>query len=186
MLNKEFQQKDVTRMRNLITGKVTDKTAIQSGYEKHQESYKEGDVWEEYGKKWTIKNGIKQSITKFDKIKQLAILPLSCPSCKKAMKVTSLNKKMYAIHQKCFNCVVEMETTMKATGEYVEYEKGMMNANKNSMLEDLERALDDWMHQSDSFISEDGVVEDWSGKQDKVSKYREFKEVIVKGRETEI
>lgn len=186
MLKKEFQQKDVNRMRNLITGKVTDKTAIQSGYEKHQESYEEGDVWEENGKKWTIKNGIKQSITKFDKIKQLAILPLSCPCCKKAMKITNLNKKMYAIHQKCFDCVIEMETAMKARGEYAEYEKRMMNANKNSMLEDLERALDDWMHQSDSFVSEDGVVEDWSGKQDKAPIYEEFKEAIKKGRETEI
>ena len=55
MLKKEFQQKDVNRMRNLISGKVTDKTAIQSGYEKHQETHKEGDVWEEDGKKWTIK-----------------------------------------------------------------------------------------------------------------------------------
>ena len=102
------------------------------------------------------------------------------------MKVTSLNKKMYSIHQKCFDCVIEMETALKAKGEYLEYEKRMMNANKNSMLEDLERALNDWMHQSDSFVSEDGVVEDWSGRQDKAPIYEEFKEAIKKGRETEI
>jgi len=186
MLKKEFQQKDVNRMRNLISGKSTDKTATQAGYEKHQESYKEGDIWEEKGKKWTIKNGIKQSVTKFDKIKELAILPLCCPHCSRPMKVTDLNKKMYSIHRKCFDCVIEMETTLKAKGEYAEYEKKMMNANKNSMLEDLERALDAWMHQSDNFVSEDGVVEDWDGKQDKTPVYNEFKEAIKKGRETEI
>jgi hypothetical protein len=186
MLKKEFQQKDVNRMRNLISGKTLDKTATQAGYEKHQDFHKEGDVWEEKGKKWTIKNGIKQTITKFDKIKELAILPLSCPNCNKAMKLTDLNKKMYTIHRKCFDCVIEMETALKAKGEYLEYEKRMMNANKDGMLEDLERALDAWMHETDTFVSEDGVVEDWSGKQDKAKVYDEFKEAIKKGRETEI
>lgn len=186
MLKKEFQQKDVNRMRNLITGKASDKTATQAGYEKHQETYKEGDVWEEKGKKWTIKNGIKQSITKFDRIKELALLPLCSPVCNKAMKVTDLNKKMYAIHRKCFDCVIEMETALKAKGEYLEYEKRMMNANKNSILEDLERSLDAWMHQTDTFVSEDGVVEDWGGNQDKTPIYNEFKEAIKKGRETDI
>lgn len=186
MLKKEFQEKDVNRMRNLISGKATDKTSVQAGYEKEQLTYKEGDIWEERGKKWTIKNGIKQSITKFDKIKELAILPLSCPTCNRAMKVTDLNKKMYSIHRKCFSCVVEMETAMKAKGEYEAYEKKIMNANKNGMLEDLERALDSWMYQSDTFVSEDGVVEDWSGKQDKADIYNEYKGAIKIAKDQEI
>ena len=47
-------------MRNLLTKKYGDKTTIRSGYTKKQTIYKEGDVWEEKGKQWTIKNGIKE------------------------------------------------------------------------------------------------------------------------------
>ncbi len=47
-LKKEFGQRDVQRMRNIITGKTGDRTAIQSGYEKSKQEYKEGDIWEEW------------------------------------------------------------------------------------------------------------------------------------------
>ena len=186
MLKKEFTQRDVTRARNLITGKVHDRTAIQSGYEKHEDHHEEGDIWEEKGKKWTIKNGIKQTVTKFDALKSLVHLPLSCPTCKKAMKVTDLNKKMYFIHKMCFDCVIVMETELKAKGKYKDYEKQILNQNKNSMLEDLEQALDSWVYDSESYVSEDGVVESWSSGQDKTDSYNEFKEVIKKSKETEI
>jgi len=39
-LKKEFGQRDVQRMRNIITGKTGDRTAIQSGYEKSKQEYK--------------------------------------------------------------------------------------------------------------------------------------------------
>jgi hypothetical protein len=78
-LKKEFTSKEVNRMRNLITGKVGDKTQTLGGYEKKTNVYSEGDIWEEGGKSWTIKRGIKQSITKLDKLKQLVVLPLCCP-----------------------------------------------------------------------------------------------------------
>jgi len=186
MLKKEFQERDVNRMRNLITGDVTAKTGIQTGYEKQQQDYKEGDIWEERGKRWTIKNGIKQTVTKFDSIKKLAQLPLSCPECNKPMHTTSLNKKMYAIHQKCFECVVLMETRLKAEGKYEEYEKQLLNGNKNSLLDDLSQAIDDWMNQSDSFISENGEVESWSKGQNMDDVYKDAKDLIEKGKETEI
>ena len=71
-LKKEFTKKDVTRMRNLITGKSGEKTQIQSGYEKNQEDHKEGDVWQDSsGKSWTIKNGIKRTATKLNNLKKL-------------------------------------------------------------------------------------------------------------------
>lgn len=185
-LKKEFQQKDVNRMRNLITGKTGERTSIQAGHEKHKVTHKEGDVWEDSGKVWTLKNGIKQTVTKFDSIKKLTVLPLTCPKCGRPMKLNELNKKMYRVHQTCFDCVVEMETELKVKGEYAAYEKAMLNLNKNSMLEDLERALDAWVEESNSFVSEDGVVEDWSGTQDKQQVYEEFREAIKKGKETEI
>ena len=55
MLKKEFKRKDVQRARNLIQGKTGASTGIQIGYNKKQEDYKEGDVWTEGRKTWTIK-----------------------------------------------------------------------------------------------------------------------------------
>jgi len=48
-LKKEFSQRDVKRMRNLITGNFGDRTQVQVGYEKQNQEYQEGDVWEDSG-----------------------------------------------------------------------------------------------------------------------------------------
>ena len=61
MLKKEFKHSDVERLRNLVKKDYTAKTKLQTGYQKKLNKYKEGDIWEESGKKWTIKNGIKQN-----------------------------------------------------------------------------------------------------------------------------
>ena len=86
LLKKEFKQSDVQRVRNIVNKDFTGKTKIQSGYQKTYTKYSEGDVWEESGKTWTIKNGIKQNITKLDYLKKQARVPLSCPKCEKSMK----------------------------------------------------------------------------------------------------
>ncbi len=75
MLKREFKERDVQRMRNIIKKEYTAKTVTQVGYTKTQTEHKEGDVWEENGKKWTIKNGIKQTVTRFDELKKVINLP---------------------------------------------------------------------------------------------------------------
>ena len=184
-LKKEFKQKDVQRMRNIITGKSGDRTQILGGWENNKQEYKEGDVWEEGGKKWTIKNGIKQSITKLDKFKHLINLPLTCPNCTKPMKADDLNKKMYSIHKMCFSCVIKMETDIKAKGGWQEYEKNIVNSNKNASLEEFEQALESWLQEKDTFVSEQGDIESWSGG-DKTKIYQEIKERIDELRRTDI
>ena len=148
-LKKEFSKKDVTRMRNIITGKTGDKTQVQAGWEKYQGDYKEGDIWEQDGKKWTIKSGIKQTITKLDKIKQLVFMPLACPSCNNALKLDDITKKMWNIHGTCFDCVLKKESEIKLQGGWENYSSQIMNQNKNEMLMDLERALEEWIDQRD-------------------------------------
>ena len=69
-LKKEFNRKDVERARNLIQGKTDDSTETQIGYSKKRVDHKEGDVWTENRKTWTIKNGIKQTVSKLDSIKK--------------------------------------------------------------------------------------------------------------------
>ena len=184
-LKKEFKQRDVQRMRNIITGKSGDRTQVLGGWENKIEEHKEGDVWEEDGKKWTIKNGIKQSITKLDKFKHLVSLPLTCPTCKKPLKPTDLNKKMYSIHKMCLDCVVEMESKLKIEGKYEEYEKNILNMNKNASLEEFEMALDSWLEDKDTFVTEQGDIESWQGG-DKQKLHQELKKKIEEFRKTDI
>ena len=80
-LNKEFEKRDVERMRNLIQGKANTSSESQVGYTKKRIERKEGDVWTENKKTWTIKNGIKQTISKLDAIKKEVFVPLCCPKC---------------------------------------------------------------------------------------------------------
>lgn len=184
-LKKEFSKSNVQRMRNIITGKSGDKTQIQSGWEKIVEEHKEGDIWEEAGKKWTIKNGIKQTVTKLDSLKNLVVIPLACPKCNKPMKLHHLNKKMYTIHSKCFDCVLEEETKMKLEGTWEDYTKKQMNENKNASLVDFENALEAWMKDRDTIVTEAGDIENWTGV-DKTKVYEEIKAYIEKAKHSEI
>jgi hypothetical protein len=184
-LKKEFNPRDVQRMRNIITGKTGERTQIQTGWEKNNQDYKEGDVWEENNKTWTIKNGIKMTVTKLDKVKELVLMPLSCPECGNVMKINDLNKKMWGIHKKCFDCVIKMETEIKRQGKWDEYCAGIMNRNKNAELDDLEAALEQWVDEEDSFVSEQGEVEKWGGG-DKKAIYKQVKAELVELRKRDI
>jgi hypothetical protein len=184
-LKKEFNPRDVQRMRNIITGKTGDRTQIQTGWEKNNQDHKEGDVWEENSKTWTIKNGIKMTVTKLDKIKDLVLMPLCCPACNNVMKINDYNKKMWGIHKKCFDCVIKMESEIKRLGKWDEYCSNIMNRNKNAELDDLEAALEQWVDEQDSFVSEQGEVEKWGGG-DKKAIYKQVKAELVELRKRDI
>jgi hypothetical protein len=165
MLKREFKERDVQRMRNIIKKEYTAKTVTQVGYTKTQTEHKEGDVWEENGKKWTIKNGIKQTVTRFDELKKVINLPIACPSCGKAMKSNILNKKMWPIHSKCFDCVITYETELKRQGKFEEYVKNLVSGGVKQYIKDLEDALVDFNNElDDQFVTEQGDVETWKGK----------------------
>ncbi len=84
VLKKDFKEKDVQRLRNLVTKKYGEKISTSVGFTNNiHEVYVEGDVWEIDGKKWTIKDGIKQNVTKLDKARETINFPLFCPACKK-------------------------------------------------------------------------------------------------------
>ena len=176
MLNKEFKRKDVERMRNLIKGKTGESAELQVGYRAKKEDHQEGDIWEEGGKKWTIKDGIKQTYTKLDKVKKEAILPLFCPECSSLMK-KRIDAKMYKIHQKCSDCVIEMEHKLKMEGKYKEYERNIIATNAESYLDDLETYLLEAINESNTqYVSERGEVERWKGGVDKEKFIPEMKE----------
>jgi len=176
MLKKEFKRKDVNRARNLLTGKTNASTGVQIGYSTKQEDHKEGDVWTEGRKTWTIKNGIKQTVSKLDAIKKEVFMPLSCPNCNKIMK-KRLDKPNYKIHKKCHDCVIEFEHKLKIRGEYDNYIKKLKTKNSLDIVNEMESYLLDAINTSNSgFVSEDGVVERWVGGIDKIELTKQVKE----------
>ena len=178
MLNKEFKRKDVERMRNLIKGNVNESAELQVGYTTKKKNYKEGDIWEEGGKKWTIKDGIKQTYTKLDKVRKEATLPLFCPNCGSLMKQRN-DAKMYKIHKKCFNCVVEMEHKLRIEGNYKSYERKSIANNAVDYTDHLEAYLLESLNTSNQgYVSEKGEVERWKGGIDKEKLTTEIKQAI--------
>lgn len=186
VLKKEFTQRDVQRMRNLLTKKFGEKTQIQSGYQSQIKVHKEGDIWEENNKMWTIKNGIKQSMTKYDEFRKIFYMPITCPECNQPMKNTLHNKKVYLVHKKCSECVIKMETELKRIGKYEEYEHELVNRNKNDELTDMIKFLNEWENTTSTFVTEQGDIELWSKGNVKTKEYLEFKETLQKVKDTDI
>jgi Pyruvate/2-oxoacid:ferredoxin oxidoreductase delta subunit len=163
VLKKDFKEKDVQRLRNLVQGKYGEKTSTSIGYTKQQEFHDEGDVWEEDGRKWIIKNGIKQNVTKLDKAKAQIHLPLFCPECSKVMK-HRYDKQFYIQYNRCFDCQIEFEGTIKAKGLWVEYEKNILNSDIDSIIKDFNIWIDEKIDtKMESYITEAGDVESWNG-----------------------
>ena len=165
LLKKEFKQSDVQRVRNLVNKDFNSKTKSQTGYQKSYVKRQEGDIWEEGGKQWTIKNGIKQNVTKLDAAKKAVRIPLACPKCGGSMK-HHLAKKMYKIHGFCFECTVDYEAELRKAGLYEQYEKRMMQGNMKAFAYDIEQWVMDYVNSSSSYVTEAGDVEDWKGNKD--------------------
>jgi transposase-like protein len=165
LLKKEFKTRDVQRMRNIITKKSGDKTGVQVGYTADYVEHKEGDVWEERGKKWTIKNGLKQTVTRFDSIKKKIFTPIVCPNCNKPMTKGHIDKYMFSIHQKCSDCVFDYETKLKVQGKYQEYERDIIKQGVKYHIKEMEGVLLELlMNNSEQFVTENGEIEEWKGK----------------------
>ena len=161
LLKKEFKESDIQRVRNLVNKDFTAGTKTQIGYQKTHTRREEGDIWEEGGKEWIIKNGIKQNITKLDSAKKAIRVPLACPKCGGPLKHW-LAKKMYKIHGFCFDpCTVEFETDLKKAGLYGDYEKKMMSGNIRAFAKDVEQWVLDIVTAEESYVTESGDIEDW-------------------------
>lgn len=161
LLKKEFTSKDVKRARNLVNKDLSGKTVDGIGYSKTQVVYKEGDTWEESGRTWTIKNGIRQNITKLDAAKQALKTPLTCPKCGGTMNY-HLSQKMYKIHKMCFDCVIDYEAELRKAGLYESYEKNMMQGSMKAFARDVEQWVLESTQTTNTFVTEQGDIEDWN------------------------
>jgi hypothetical protein len=159
-LKKQFSERDLQRVRNLATKRIHDKTITSVGYSQAEGIHNDGDIWEENGRNWTIKNGIKRTVRKVES----AVMPLLCPKCSKPMN-HPLDKKMFGIHQICLHCVQEMESELKMQGKYEEYEQNMIRNNAKYFAENVSSGLDQFLDDliNDSYVTEDGTIQNWVG-----------------------
>ena len=176
VLKKEFSKKDVQRARNLVTGNTNARTTEGIGYTKKHEHYVEGDVWEENGRKWTIKNGLKQNITKMDKFKKMGTIPLFCPECNTLMK-KHLDKKVFPAYQKCFDCIVDYEAELAKQGKSEEYFKELQHQHIQSAIDGYKSFMESTIKESNAnYVTEAGDVENWRGGKSKEQLEQELQE----------
>lgn len=168
-LKKEFKSRDVERIRNIVKKDFNSKSAPSTGYSKSFIERTEGDVWEDSGVTWTIKNGLRQNVTKLDAVKKAARVPLTCPKCQKRMKHRN-DHKMYKIHTMCFDCVIDYEAQLRKAGLFESYEKNMINQSKDAFAKDLEGYVHELLHDSlNSFVTEQGDLEEWKNNSSRVN-----------------
>ena len=149
ILKKEFKKKDVERLRNLVKGKGGERTGQGVGYTKKQEFYKEGDIWEENGRTWTIRDGVKQNITKLDKFKKAA------------------------------DCTAKKQTKLKLEGKWQDHKKEVHNKEIDKLIEEYKAFMKMKMNESNNgFVTESGEVEKWIGGIDKERAEEALKEGI--------
>lgn len=169
LLKKEWKEEDIKRVRNLITGHYGKGTKDIVGYSKKEETHKEGDVWEEDGKTWTIERGLKHTVSKLHGVRQALKMPLTCPKCGKRLN-TALDKKMYPMHGFCFDCVCRMEDDLKRAGLYKEYEANMVSGNVKNFVQELKDRIKHISRERVEYSTDLGELEDWGSISDDLVK----------------
>lgn len=179
-LKKEFNKSDVERIRNLVNKDYTSNTKSQTGYKRSYKRYKEGDIWEEGGKQWTIKNGLKQNITKLDAAKKAAQVPLACPKCGGSMSY-HLSKKVYKINKMCFHCFIDYEAELRRNGLFEDYLMHARKGNLKFFINELEQKFAEAVETEDTFVTEQGDIETWKSNksQSKTQMTEKFQEYIT-------
>jgi len=177
-----MDKKGIQRMRNLVSGNASDKTKISTGYGKQKIVRSEGDTWELKGKTWTVKNGIHQTVSKLDAAREAIKVPMECPKCGDTRMQHHAYKAMYKKFGMCLNCVVKLEKGLKAAGKFEKFAKELSKSNNEAWLRDKTEEYYDWLSTMDneSYITEAGDIEDWSGGKSKKVLKKEFDQQVKK------
>ena len=176
-MKKGISESKVQRMRNIVKGDYTKSTSTQVGYTT-DDVKSEGDVWEEGNKIWTIKNGIKQNISKMQSVRDIVNMPLSCPNCGKIMK-GQFDKHHWKINKKCLSCVSVEETKLRNSGNYEKKRKELFKLSKQLEISDIVEQFNEWIESNSTFVTEIGEVEDWEGGLNKSELKAKFKKELL-------
>jgi predicted RNA-binding Zn-ribbon protein involved in translation (DUF1610 family) len=129
MKKKEFAkvQKQIHDKMN----KYADKIIVGQYTGEKEPERKEGDLWQDRdGKQWTVKKGIKQSISPL----QDAKTPWWCPECGKTMD--KLDVKTFRVTSHCYDCVAKEESRLKMDGKWDDHREKKILENQIDWLKD--------------------------------------------------
>jgi len=184
-MKKAITEAKVQRMRNIITKKYNNKTQVRSGYTKQSSNNQEGDIWEERGKQWTIRNGIKRTVSKLDNARKQHTTPLCCPKCNGKMQHPA-HKHTYRRWGICFICTSKWEQEMRIDGTYDDFVKLIDDSNFDFWLNDITKEYGEWLESrnSKSYVTESGDIEDWSGGKTSKELKQEFEQQVKKLKES--
>jgi len=178
ILKKQFVEKDIQRIRNLVKGKNGEKITQSVGYTKESEDHIEGDIWQEDNRTWTIKNGIKQNITKLDKFKKVSV-PLFCPNCKQVMD-KQLDSHYYKSYGSCLDCRTEFETKLKIEGKWEDYVNTTFNKEIDQTIKEYKVFFKEKLQESNQgTVTESGEVERWVGSVDNERAEESLNQIIT-------
>ena len=174
LLNKEFKKSDVNRIKNLVSGKFSSSTEeLIIGYEKEKINHKEGDTWEEDNITWTIKNGVKVSISKLENLRKELSMPFTCPECNKFMVDNEVNRKFYLIDKCCSLCAVKKHDKMKMEGIYSNYTSEFISKNRGAIKKEIVNNIDNVVNeieQKEEYFDDNFEKEDIVGGSLKINK----------------
>ena len=111
--------------------KYADKIIVGQYTGQPEPQRQEGDFWKDRdGKQWTVKKGIKQSISPL----QGAKTPWWCPVCGNTM--TKLDVKTFRATSQCYDCVAEEESKLKMGGLWDAHKEKKILENQIDWLKD--------------------------------------------------
>ena len=145
---------------------------IQVGYTGYEASpiRKEGDTWtDKDGKEWEVKNGIIQSIPKFQDVR----VPMFCPKCGGIMGKKQHDTRIYYKFGFCFDCLMDRDEEMVRQGTFKSYEEKYMMDKQRGYFEDKKKEIEEYLESLEGkkyleYVNEEGKMEKWDGDLDKV------------------
>ena len=129
-----MKKKEYAKVQKKISDQINryaDKIIIGQYTGEKEPDRQEGDLWKDRdGKQWTVKKGIKQSISPL----QDAKTPWWCPVCEKVM--TPLDVKTFRATSRCYDCVAKEESRIKMDGEWDRHKEKKILENQIDWLKD--------------------------------------------------
>lgn len=155
-------------------------SGIKVGYTKTEQERVEGEQFEEGGKTWVIKNGIKTSVSKLKQARQFGQMPLTCPNCGQRMEDNTQNMKSWLLRGYCFNCLIKHDNDLVVNGQFKQFEREEMIKNVKAYTESMKQELQEYIkdYKSKKYITEDGDIEEWSSDPEMEVKINQYCDVL--------
>ena len=129
-----MKKKEFTKVQKKISDQMNryaDKIIVGQYTGEKEPERKEGDFWKDHdGKQWTLKRGVKQSISPL----QDAKTPWWCPKCEKIM--TKLDVNTFRATGQCYDCVAKEESRLKMDGKWDSHREKKILENQIDWLKD--------------------------------------------------